>query len=334
VGAGKIGAGYADDPQRARHFSYGSHAQVLAVHPAIEWIGAVDLSQAALDGVAARWKVPILGRTAAEVAAVCEPEIAVIATPPGQRIEAIRQFPSLRAVLVEKPLGVTLEEDEAFVSECRSRGLLVQVNLMRRADDLMRQFAGGELHELIGRPQAAFGLYGNGLLNNGTHLIDLVRMLLGEIAAIEWTARVHGHRTGPLPGDLQAAFTVRLESGVRVIIQPLDFNHYREMELDIWGETGRIAITQEGFGIQVYRREACRLLQGEREVASDRPRLLESTLGVSYRRMYDNLVETLDGGDTLWSSGDSALRTARIVHKLFDRASGEPLDRTLELSAR
>jgi len=317
-----------------RHFAYGSHAQVLAVHPAIEWIGAADLSQAALDGVAARWNVPILGRTAAEVAAVCEPEIAVIATPPGQRIEAIRQFPTLRAVLVEKPLGGTLEESEAVVSECRSRGLLVQVNLMRRADDLMRQFAGGGLHELIGRPQAAFGLYGNGLLNNGTHLIDLARMLLGEIAAIEWTARVHGQSTGPLPSDLQAAFTLRLESGVRVMIQPLDFDHYREMELDVWGETGRVAITQEGFGIQVYPSGACRLLQGEREVACDYPRLLEPSLGMAFYRMYDNLVKALCGEETLCSSGDSALRTAKAVHEILDRVSERAKVRILELAAQ
>lgn len=323
MGAGRIGAGYADDPGRARHFTYGSHADVLAVHPEIEWIGAVDSAQEALDGVARRWKIPILCRTVAEAADACEPEIAVIATPPGQRIDVIRQFPTLRAVLVEKPLGASLGESEGFVSECRNRGLLVQVNVMRRADDLMRQFAAGGLHEMIGQPQAAFGLYGNGLLNNGTHLVDLVRMLLGEIAEIEWTAKIHGQRTGPIPGDLQVAFTLRLESGIRVMVQPLDFDHYRELELDTWGEIGRVAITQEGFSIQAYRRDPCRLMKGEREVASDQPRPIKSTLGLSYRRIYDNLVETLNGRGSLWSSGDSALRTARWVHELCDWASSE-----------
>jgi predicted dehydrogenase len=307
---------------------------VLAAHPAIEWIGAVDPSQPALDRVAAHWNVPYLFRSVAELAAALEPEIAVVATPPGQRIEVIRQLPSLRAVLVEKPLGLNLDESEAFIGECRSRGLLVQVNLMRRGDDLMRRLAAGELERLIGHPQAAFGLYGNGLLNNGTHLVDLVRMLLGEVAAVEFVARVDGQFSGPLAGDLQTAATLRLESGIRVMIQPLDFRHYREMELDIWGDSGRVAITQEGFAVQVYPRAECRLLKGEREVASDRPKFVEASLGMAFYRMHDNLVNSLRGDEPLCSPADSALRTAKTIQEIVNQASGKETDRVLECAAQ
>ena len=61
------------------------------------------------------------------------------------------------------------------------RNLLVQVNLLRRADECFRELAAGRMVELIGRLQAAQGLYGNGLINNGTHMVDLVRMLFGEV---------------------------------------------------------------------------------------------------------------------------------------------------------
>mgnify|MGYP001412936739 CR=1 FL=1 len=57
--------------------------------------------------------------------------------------------------------------------------LPVLVNYWRRADRLFQALAAGGLTEHVGSPQAVFGLYGNGLVNNGGHLIDFLRMLLG-----------------------------------------------------------------------------------------------------------------------------------------------------------
>ncbi len=321
IGFGNVAAGYADDPAMARHIPFATHAQVLAAHPAYDWQAVVDVSETALETARRHWAIPHTAHSVAALVRHISPEVAVLATPPNSRLEILEQLPDLRAVLVEKPLGVTQAQSRAFVEACRRRNILVQVNLYRRADTLFRRLAAGELVERIGLPQAAFGVYGNGLLNNGTHQVDLVRMLLGEVEDAQIVPGVVPYPAGPIPGDIQIPFSLRLKSGLMAQMQPIRFEHYRENSLDIWGKRGRLEITLEGLNVTVSPRRANRAMQGEREVASDADERLPSTLGHAFYEMYTNLADALAGRAELWSPGESALRTACVVQSLFDLAS-------------
>jgi predicted dehydrogenase len=236
----------------------------------------------------------------------------VVATPPGERSAVVEGLPSLRAVLVEKPLGRTIAEAEEFLGLCADRGILVQANLWRRGDELFRDLARGRLAAEIGRPQIVFGVYGNGILNNGVHLVDLLAMLVGEVELVQaLTGR--GSESGPISGDLDVAFAAELTGGVTATVLPLDFHCYREVGLDVWGEGGRLEIMQEGLGVTVYPRAENRSAGGEHEIASDRPLPLSSTLGYAFFNLYTNLAEALLDGAELWSPGDAALRAERAV---------------------
>jgi len=319
VGAGKVGASYALDLMMAKHYPFASHAQVLAAHPALDWGAVVDPSAEALAAVAMQWDVPRSGRTIGAACADWEPELAVLATPPSERLAVIDALPSLRAVLVEKPLGTTLRESQAFVAACHVRGLLVQVNLWHRSDDRCREIA-KRLDVLVGRPQAVFGVYGNGLRNNGSHAIDFCRILFGEIARVSAVASALGPAHGPIPDDIHVPFRLEHANGVAVQLAPLDFREYRENGLDIWGTTGRLAILQEGLTIARYPRSPNRQMAGQHEVASDAPELLESTCGTAFYRMYDNLVAAMRGGAALVSPASSAMRTEAALEAVWRSA--------------
>lgn len=319
VGAGKVGAGYALDPVMATHFPFASHAQVLAAHPAIEWGAAVDPSDVALASVREHWSVPRTGRTIEAACKGWEPELAVLATPPSERLAAIDALPSLRAVLVEKPLGTTMRESEAFVAACESRGLLVQVNLWHRSDDRFREIA-GRLEALVGRPQAVFGVYGNGLRNNGSHMIDFCRILFGDIARVSATASALGPAHGPIPGDIHVPFRLEHENGIAAQFAPLDFREYRENGLDIWGTTARLSIMQEGLYITRYGKSLNRQQSGANEIASDAPEVIGSTCGQAFYRMYDNLVAALRGDEELVSTAASAMRTEAALEAVWRSA--------------
>jgi predicted dehydrogenase len=328
VGAGKIAMGYADDPVRARHFPYATHAQVLAVHPAFDWGAVIDPSEEALRAAQDRWSIPCIAQRAEQIAHSYQADVAVLAAPPECRLGIIEQLPSVRAVMVEKPLGLTVSQSRDFLAHCGSRGIRVQVNLWRRGDDTFRALAAGCLLELIGTPQAAFGIYGNGLLNNGTHLVDLVRMLLGEVEAVQAVSGAPFYAAGPLSEDWNVAFNLRLCGGLVVMLQPVRFEHYRENSLEIWGEQARLAVTQEGLGIALYPRRESRVMQGEREIASDMPKVLESTVGRAFYNMYSNLAGAVHGEASLWSDGESALQTATVVEAILDSAhrNGVPVE--------
>ena len=311
----------------ARHYPYATHAQVLAAHPAFAWDAVLDSAEAALALARQHWHVPYAMHTAEALMPHYQPQVAVLAMPPSSRLAILEQLPTVQAVIVEKPLGATVAEGQAFLDYCRQREMLVQVNLWRRADATLRALASGGLDAAIGQPQAIFGLYGNGLLNNGTHMVDLVRMLYGDITTVQAVSGVTPYAAGPLPDDIQVPFSLRLHHGVTVAMQPLQFAYYRENSLDIWGEWARLAIMQEGLGLFVYPRCANRAMQDEREIASDHPACLPSTVGQALYWMYDNLAAAVHAGATLWSPGASALQTARVIEAVLASAhqNGVPI---------
>jgi predicted dehydrogenase len=321
VGFGKVGAGYAKDPVMARFYPFATHAQVLAAHPDFLWDAVVDPADDALASARTDWKISNAVRTLKDLPRGYDPEVAVIATPPQTRLDVLNKLPTLRAVLVEKPLGSTLEDARAFLAYCQERNILVQVNYWRRADRVFRELAAGRLEDMIGPPISVFGLYGNGLLNNGSHMVDFVRMLFGEIAEVCADGAAATASAAPLPGDVHVPFHLNMKAGLTVSFQPLDFAEYRENGLDIWGEKSRLSILQEGLGIYLYPKNENRAMSGEREVASDRPKALESSVGTALYEMYGNLAAVVRGTTPLWSPGESALETARAVQAVLDSAT-------------
>lgn len=317
IGMGKIGSGYADDPIMAKYYPYASHAQVLREHPAYNWEGVLDISDAALDLAEKKWSIPYCGKQAGDFPAKFKPDIAVISTPPNARAEFLEFFPSLRGIIVEKPLGTSLKDSMEFLEQCKKRNLVVQVNYWRRADHTFRSLAGGDLYKYIGTPQVIFGLYGNGLRNNGSHIIDLVRMLLGEVKAVRAETGFIPYPNGPIVGDMNFPFSIELAKNLIVMMQPINFSCYRENGLDIWGERGRMAILQEGLGIYLYHMTNNRSSQGDYEISSDKYTRIESTVGVALYNLYSNLADNLSSEKELWSPGESALQTMRVVEALY-----------------
>lgn len=312
VGFGKMGQGYATDPVMAKHYPYASHAQVLAAHPKFDWTTVVDPDPAARAAARADWGVTH-ALAPEEIADLADIEVAVIATPPDARLDLIAAMPALRAVLVEKPLGTGLAESCVFLDACAALDIAVQVNLWRRADEGFRALADGRLDELVGPPRAAFAVYGNGLLNNGTHMVDLARMLFGEVAAVQRVGAAAPFVEGPIPGDDNRAFALTMATGLTVVCQPVRFADYRENGLTVWGARGRLEVLNEGLTWRHYPVADNRAMRGEREVVGDAPDTLASTVGVALYRMYDNLADVLTDAADPWSSGKSALRTSRVV---------------------
>lgn len=318
VGMGRIGAGYADDPLVRRHFEFATHAQVLEAHPAFAWDAVVDPSESARQEAKERWGVRHTAADLDSLPRTYEPQVAVIATPPDVRLAVVSRLPALKGVMVEKPLGRSPAEGTAFVEHCGARGLPVQVDLWRRGDSALASLAAGRLRDLIGRPQAAFGLYGNGLLNNGTHMVDLVRFLMGDVEGWWPFEGGRSHAAGPITGDLNVGCQLRLPDSVIVTLQDIGFEHYRENSLDIWGERGRLAIMHEGLYITAYPRRPHRALQDAQEIACDDPTVIASGAGRALYRLYDDLASAIWRSTPLLSPAASALRSEAIVHSILD----------------
>ena len=91
-----------------------------------------------------------------------------------------------RAVIAEKPLASSSAEGERIVGSYREAGVPLIVNYTRRFVPAWQQLRGREAMTATIR-------YAKGVRHNGTHAIDLCRMLFGECTDHKPLARKHDH---------------------------------------------------------------------------------------------------------------------------------------------
>jgi predicted dehydrogenase len=155
-----------------------------------------------------------------EMLADAQVEAVIVATPDQFHVEhAAKALAAGKHVLVEKPLGVTVEECEALREQVRASGLLLQVGTMKRFDPgiaFARRFIKEEMGQLLAlkawycdstyrytmsdnlQPLMVTSAHARRpasnpkvdkqryyLLGHGSHLVDTARFLGGEIVSVQ-----------------------------------------------------------------------------------------------------------------------------------------------------
>ena len=110
------------------------------------------------------------------------PEIVVLATQARGRAELterIAMFPGVRAIVVEKPMAMTMAEAEGMLAVCEARGIMLTVShQLRFCDEFLAMKAAIDAGELGFVEFLRGSCYGN-LLNQGPHMLDAIRWFAG-----------------------------------------------------------------------------------------------------------------------------------------------------------
>lgn len=320
IGCGQVGSGLGHDPRYKKYYRYATHADVLSDHPDYNWVAAVDPSRDARQSVVHTWPQVAVAASLAKLPADLPPlDVAVIATPPSVRVSLLDQLPStMRAVIVEKPLGETLAEGKEFLAQTKSKGMAVYVNLWRRVDELHRYLATEGLAKHIGKVQGMTVVYGGGLRATATHLIDWLALVAGPVASVQAVPEPVDHDSA----DSSFSFTVLTSEGVAATFLAVDFAYYREVNLEIWGTKGRLAINNEALVYSVRRTSPHRAMTGFSEIASDRvAKSLKPSVGEAYYNLYTNVAQAERGQATPLATGEMALQAARVIAAVEESAA-------------
>ncbi len=184
------------------------------------------------------------------------PDVVHLVTPPSVRVEPIRQAAraGVKALIVEKPLTLwpsELRQIQDIVSRTKVR---IVVNTQRRylpyytkARDLI---ASGKLGDVRFVRASTFG----GPLSMGPHLMDSLLFLLGDVhPTAVWSVAdgAEGYEWDhPAPSRLMATYW--FDSPMRAFFEcnpdglgtPSEPDFWMNMQLDVWGTSGRLWITQ------------------------------------------------------------------------------------------
>lgn len=307
IGLGKMGMANAGNARLSGFYTYSSHIEALRDHPDFDCSAFYDRD----EGNPNRNFSSI-----ADMARLYDPEILVLATPPQGRLDTIKEFSNLKAVIIEKPVASNYADAKEIVEYCDRNNILLQVNYWRRFDKAVIDLK-AEITKTQERPQVIFMTYGNGLRNNAVHLIDQVRYLFGDIAHAAPLSPPQTHDYFPIAGDVDLDFSLVLASGGRVYAHALDFQKYREVGMDIWGQSSRIEFIQGGLVMRRSPVSVHRALETEREITSDQAVLFQTGAGHALYGLYENLALALTGQACLLSDGRSALENERILDRIL-----------------
>lgn len=184
IGLGQIGQGYdfnIDDDKLIL-----SHASALTYHNSFDLISAVDPNRKERDRFEKKFLKPTFS-SSKQLYSQVNPDVIIISAPSSYHFqlfqEAIAQNP--KAIVLEKPIASLEEEAAEMLKISRNSNSVVCVNYSRRFNPALQ-----ELKKIIdqgdlGQIYKGVIWYTKGIINNGSHFIDLLIWLFGNIKNIK-----------------------------------------------------------------------------------------------------------------------------------------------------
>jgi predicted dehydrogenase len=215
-----------------------------------------------------------------------------------------------KLIFCEKPMTTSLLDAERLVETCKTANVSMAVNYTRRWDPTVSDLQADILSGRRGELRSIIGIYNKGILNNGSHMLDLLHFLVGPVSIINVGKPISDY----LPNDPTIPVWFESEQGVPIHLACANAEDYAHFELQLIFSLGVLTMEEGGL----YWRERL---------------AVESTTFKGYRKLddgaryageyhhammkaIDNIYRAVTRGDTLVSSGESALLAQRLCEKI------------------
>lgn len=312
IGCGNIAGGF-DRGRDPAEYPF-THAGAYRKHGGFQLAACVEPDAEKRDAFMRDWDVPLgfASVTAAlssglvcDVVSVCSPTVCH-----ADDVLHVLEKAAPRLIFCEKPVTGSLAQTAITVARCEVAGVSLAINHNRRWDPAIAGLRDDIQSGRRGALRSVVGFYNKGILNNGSHMFDLLRLLLGELEILSVGLPVEDYsRDDPtLPVWMQT------QAGVPVFLACGDARDYALFELQLVFSTGVIAIEDGG---QAWRERT----SGPSAEFSNYHSLTEGRVfrGADDECMLsavDNIYRNVLAGDALSCTG----RTALAAQELCERA--------------
>lgn len=223
-----------------------------------------------------------------------------------------------RLIFAEKPVAKSAADAERLVQAAEREGVALAVNHTRRWDAEVIGLANDLRQGHWGAIRSVTGVYTKGVVHNGGHLIDILRLLLGELT-VQWAgAPVHDF----WDDDPSMSAILVSEHGVAVHLSPGHAGDYALFELTVVTEQGVIQMLDGGMGWWERRAGDSAHFPGYRALLPGETRPGGYPLAMT--NAVDNIARALMHGAPLACTGQDAAAAQRLCEQIRDRALVAP----------
>lgn len=202
-----------------------------------------------------------------------------------------------KAVIAEKPLTETAAQSAAIGAAFHAAGIPLIVNYTRRFVPAFQALRGMTAMTATIR-------YAKGVRHNGTHALDLCRMLFGECRDATALARKNDF----WPDDPTVSAFLRFDRCPEVFLQALDERCFTLFETDIVTDSERIVLDQDGTRLRRWTlQEKAGIPPGKRLVEAGAE---ETGTPGAMLNLMRHVKDVIAGAAPLCTAGDAAAAQA------------------------
>jgi predicted dehydrogenase len=313
VGCGRIGVG--DNFHRVVRPC--SLAEALERNRRIELAALVDTDNSRLALAGKNYPCAELFSSIGEMMKKISPEIVVLATPTDQHCPNLLEILKFGSpvILCEKPIAPDSVTALQMIRASKKRKSPLFVHHQRHFDSLNRKWADLVKSGIIGKVYQGSAYYSNGLMNNGTHLLNLLMMFLGDVA---WVIGSFNKETLDDSVDSNVDGLIFFKSGALLSLHSLSKN-YGVFDFEIFGEKGSLIVRSFGASRIEFRKKINnKIYRGYFDLS--RPKR-EGKIRSALVGTIQYLVSYLESRVPAISTGEDGLVVLRVLEALKKSAS-------------
>ena len=185
IGLGKIGFGYDENENSNRKIQ--SHCNAFYYHKKFKLIGGIDNNNIKRKKFFRKYNLPSFD-TIISASKSINPEIAVISTPPKSRLRVIQQvikYLKVKIIIIEKPVALKMNDVIKIRNLLGKHKIRAFVNYFRRSCPGINILKKRKKNNLSRIKTHGIAWYSKGLLNSGSHIINTLEYILGDVKKIK-----------------------------------------------------------------------------------------------------------------------------------------------------
>ncbi|MBQ6516181.1 Gfo/Idh/MocA family oxidoreductase [bacterium] len=280
IGAGLIASDF-DTPNNDAVLT---HAHAYKNNPDTELLGFYDIDFSRAQKAAEKWGVNAYKElTNADIISICVPD----EFHTKMVLEAKKLNPKI--IFLEKPVCRDLSDTEIL----KNVDIPILVNYSRSFSksfqDLKKRILSGE----FGQYKSGVGYYGKGFIHNGSHMVNLLNLLFGDISDVEFKNEINDFYND----DHSKFATLNFKNGGYFIMNPVDCRDYTIFEFDFIFEKARVRVLNSGYQIEIYKSAESKKFKGYQMLELSEK--IDTDLDFAMKNAVQNIVDFLDGKETL-----------------------------------
>jgi len=315
VGCGNIAGGF-DLGRPAGYLPY-THAGAYTRDGRFDLLACVEPDDKRRSEFMAAWGVPAGFRSIEEalgfgnqfdVISICSPTDCH-----AHDLEtALRLKP--RLIFCEKPLTTSVAETQRLVAECARLNIRLAVNYTRRWDAEVSTLQADMHAGRWGQLRSVVGYYNKGIANNGSHMVDLLHLLVGPMDIVNVGKPIDDF----FANDPTLPVWLEGPQGVPVQLACGHAKDYAIFELQLVFSQGTLTMEEGGLFWRERRAVDSETFKGYRTLDAGVRRA--GQYPGAMLKAVDNIYRAIKQGEPLASTGESALAAQCVCEQIKQNA--------------